>query len=136
HRVELAVLAARDDDRRLADKCRLVVADFGQFVGEREILPARPEKDALQFGPVDVGVGKDAVGHPRIALFWPFERSERHRRSPTSSSRCAAAGYDHRTGRASRERQAASVSVSFTRALAMILRKPPSIARQSTMSTR
>ena len=45
HRMDLAVLAARDDDRRLAEKRRLVVARLGQFVGEAEILPGGAEKD-------------------------------------------------------------------------------------------
>ena len=35
HRVDLAVLAAGDDDRRLAEEGGLVVAGLGQFVGER-----------------------------------------------------------------------------------------------------
>src|ERR1700730_7002334 len=74
HRVDLAVLAAGYDDRRLAEEGRLVVARFGELVGQREILPGRPEKHAVAFGPKDLRVGKHPVRHPRIALFRPFER--------------------------------------------------------------
>ena len=74
HRMDLAVLAAGDDDRGLAEKGRLVVAGLGQLVGEREVLPARAEKDAVELGLVDVGVGKHPVRDPRIALLRPGER--------------------------------------------------------------
>src|SRR5712691_9027710 len=74
HRVDFAVLAADDDDRGLAEKGRPVIAGLGQLVGQREVLPARPEKDAVELGMVDFRVGKHPVGDPRITLFRPFER--------------------------------------------------------------
>src|SRR5205814_1497586 len=94
HRMDLAVLTTGDDDRRLAEKGRLVIARVRQFVIEREVLPGRPEKDAVALGAVDLRIGEHPVRHPRIALFRPFERrlerlghadlqgSERRRRCP------------------------------------------------------
>src|SRR5439155_6279854 len=74
HRADLAVLAAGHDDRRLAEKGRLVVAGLGKLVGQREVLPSRPEKDAVALGAVDLGVGELPVLHLRIFLFRPFVR--------------------------------------------------------------
>src|ERR1700722_6102393 len=79
HRVNLAVLAAGDDDRRLAEKRRLVVARVGQLVGQDEELPSGAEKQSVQLGAVDVGIGKDAVGDPRIAFLRPGENMLVHR---------------------------------------------------------
>src|SRR5436305_10988756 len=73
-RMDLAVLTAGDDDRRLAEKGRLVIARVRQFVVEREVLPGRPEKDAVALGAIDLRIGEHPVRHPRIALFRPFER--------------------------------------------------------------
>ena len=74
HRVDLAVLPAGDDDRRLAEEGRQVVARLRQFAGEREKLPGRPEKDPAELGAVDVGVGEHPIRHPRVAFGRPFER--------------------------------------------------------------
>src|SRR5947207_13091645 len=74
YRMDLAVLTTGDDDRRLAEKGRLVIARVRQFVVEREVLPGRPEKDAVALGAVDLRIGEHPVRHPRIALFRPFER--------------------------------------------------------------
>src|SRR4051794_2429011 len=79
HRMDVAVLPARDDDRGLAEKTGLVVARFGQLVGEAEILPARAEKDPVAFGAVDFGVCEDLVRDARVPLFRPFERVLIHR---------------------------------------------------------
>src|SRR5690348_6876614 len=74
HCMDLAVLTAGNDDRRLAEECRFVIARFGQFVLEREILPGRTEEDAVALSAVNLRVGKHPVRHSCIAFLRPFER--------------------------------------------------------------
>ena len=50
HGVDLAVVAAGDDDRRLDEKGSLVIPRLGELAGQRQVLPARSEKDALKLG--------------------------------------------------------------------------------------
>src|SRR5262249_7887318 len=73
HRVDLAVLRARNDDRRLAEKGRQVVARLRQLAGERQILPGRAEKDPAELCLIDLGVAEHPVRHARIAFGRPFE---------------------------------------------------------------
>src|SRR5215471_10899332 len=56
HRMDLAVLAAGDHDRRLAQESRQVIARLRQLAGERQILPSRPEKDAGELRAVNLGI--------------------------------------------------------------------------------
>src|SRR5207247_1928143 len=75
HRVDLAVLPAGDDDRRLAEKGRQVIAGLRQLPGECEILPGRPEKDPAEFGTIDLGIGEHPIGDAGIAFGRPFVRA-------------------------------------------------------------
>src|SRR5437764_11035311 len=99
HGVDLAVLATGDDDRRLAEKAGFVVAGLRQFGGEAEALPSRPEKDAVEFGAVDLRVREHPVRHPRIAFLRPFERLLLHGdppgRTPSSRLRLEYHGIRH-----------------------------------------
>jgi len=72
-RMDFAVMPAGDDNRRLAEKCRQIVARLRQFAGERQILPGWPEKDPAELGLIDVGIAEHAVGHPRGAFGRPID---------------------------------------------------------------
>ncbi len=74
HCMDLAVLPSGDDDRGLAEKGRQVVTRLGEFAGECEILPGRPEKDPAELGAVDLRIRKHPVRNARIALGRPFDR--------------------------------------------------------------
>ena len=73
HRMQRPVIAAGDDDRRLAEKGRQIVAGLGQFAGKRQKLPGRPEKDPGQLLAVDLRVGKHPVGDAGVALGGPLQ---------------------------------------------------------------
>ena len=73
HGMDSAVIAAGDDDRRLAEKRRQIVARLRQFPGQGQELPGRAEEDVRKFGPIDVRVGKHPVGNPRIPLGRPLQ---------------------------------------------------------------
>jgi hypothetical protein len=62
-----------DDDRRLAEKGRQVVARLRQFAGQRQVLPGRPEKDPTELGAIDVGVGEHPIRHARVAFGRPLD---------------------------------------------------------------
>src|SRR5215475_5887436 len=73
HRVDLAVVPAGDDDRRLPEKRRQVVAGLRQLAAECEVLPGGPEKDAVKLGAIDVGIGEHPVRHACVAFGRPFD---------------------------------------------------------------
>src|SRR5215212_2507109 len=84
--VDLAVRAARDDDRNLADRRRHPVSGIGDFTGEAQITPGRPLEDALLLDPVLLGIGikaerdlADPVRRPRDGTIRP-DILHRHRR--------------------------------------------------------
>jgi hypothetical protein len=71
HCVDFAVFAAGNDNRRLAEERRLVVARVWQLVRQRQELPSRAEEQLAELRLIDALVGEDAVGNPCIAFFRP-----------------------------------------------------------------
>jgi len=98
HRMDLAVMPAGDDDRRLAEEGRQVIARLRQLAGECEILPGRPEKEPAELGAIDVGIGEHPIRYPRIAFGWPLESGPLDLLHFPSSF-CGFAGGEHGTPR-------------------------------------
>src|SRR5262249_52517674 len=73
HRVDLAVLAAGDDNRSLAEKSRQVIARLRQLSGQDEILQIRPKEDAGKLLVLNLPIRKYPIWDAGIALGRPPE---------------------------------------------------------------
>jgi hypothetical protein len=82
HRVDPALLVARDDDGRVADEGRLVVAGARDLGFERDVVPGRPVKNALHLACVDCLVGVDPVRNLRQVARPHVLALEQHRVAP------------------------------------------------------
>ena len=87
--LDLAVLVAVDDDRRVADPGGAEITGIGDLGLERQVTPRLPAKDPLLLAGVDVGIMIEPVRHPAVVQRRPDRSVNPVHVGPTSSCRVA-----------------------------------------------